>query len=159
MPTTPTRVTTYSADEVTLSLFGRQIDSGYADGEFVSVEKDADDFTDKAGSDGEVARAKTNDKRATWKVKLLQTSLGNNILSAQRTLDLGSQNGAGVGVAELRDPLERRAARALGQDVDLEAAGDQPRPRHRRVRVDAPLRGHPARSVGQPEHLREMTRA
>lgn len=100
---TTNRTTTYSADEVTLSVFGQQIDSGFADGEFVSVEKEADDFGDKAGADGEVARFKTNDNRATWKIKLLQTSLGNNILSAQRTLDLGNPNGAGVGVAELRD--------------------------------------------------------
>lgn len=100
---TTTRVTTFSADEQTLSIAGQQIDSGFAEGEFVSIEMASDDFGDKAGADGEVARFKTNDRRATIKIKLLQTSLGNNILSQLRRLALDSVNGADVGVFELRD--------------------------------------------------------
>lgn len=100
---TTSALKTYSADEVSLSLAGYQIDSGFADGEFVSVEPAADDFTDKAGADGEVARAKTNDRRATAKVKVLQTSQANDLLSQLRTLDINAPNGAGVGVFLLRD--------------------------------------------------------
>lgn len=98
-----TELKVYSADEVTLSIFGQLIDSGFAEGEFVSVEMQAQDFTSKVGADGQVARSKTNDRRATMKVKLMQTSLGNNILSAQRALDIGGTNGAGVGLFEIRD--------------------------------------------------------
>lgn len=97
------RVTTYSADEVTLSIAGLLIDSGYADGEFVSVEPASDDFIAKTGADGEVARAKSNNRGATVKIKLLQTSLGNNLLSQLRALDLAAPNGAGVGVFNLVD--------------------------------------------------------
>lgn len=100
---TSTNVKTYSADQVTLSLFGYLIDSGYADGEFVSVEPAADDFGDKVGSDGEVARFKTNDRRGTIKVKLLATSQGNSLLSQVRARALAAQNGEDVGVFELRD--------------------------------------------------------
>lgn len=94
---------TYSADEVSLSVAGYTIDSGFADGEFVNIEMASDDFTDKVGADGEVARAKTNDRRATIKIKLLQTSQGNDLLSALRTLDINAPNGAGVGAFLLRD--------------------------------------------------------
>ena len=100
---TSTNTKTYSADEVSLSIAGYTIDSGFADGEFVSIEMASDDFSDKVGADGEVARAKTNDRRATIKIKLLQTSQGNDLLSGLRTLDINGPNGAGVGAFLLRD--------------------------------------------------------
>lgn len=100
---TTNRLKVYSADEVTLILAGILIDSGFADGEFVSVEPAADDFGDKVGADGEVARYKTNDRRATAKIKVLQTADGNTQLSALRNSDVNNPNGAGVGVFELRD--------------------------------------------------------
>jgi hypothetical protein len=97
------RVTTYSADEVTLSFAGVPIDSGYSDGEFVSVEQSADDFSDKSGADGETARAKNLDKRATIKIKLMQTSLGNTALTQLRALALAGTNGADIGTFLLKD--------------------------------------------------------
>lgn len=97
------RVTAYSADEQDLSIAGLQIDSGFAEGEFVTIEMEGDDFTDKAGADGEVVRAKSNDRRATIKVKLLQGSLGNTLLSQLRQTDINAPNGAGVGVFQLID--------------------------------------------------------
>lgn len=100
---TTTRVTTYSADEVSLSFAGILLDSGYADGEFVSIEMASDDFLAKVGADGEVARAKSNNRMATIKIKLLQGSQGNDRLSALRQQDLAGTNGAGVGVFSLRD--------------------------------------------------------
>lgn len=100
---TTSRVATYSADEVTLSFAGYLIDSGFADGEFVSIEPAAEDFVVKKGADGETARAKTNNRDANVKIKLLQTSLGNDVLSQIRQLDLNGTNGAGVGVFQVRD--------------------------------------------------------
>lgn len=100
---TTTRVTTYSADEVSVFFAGILLDSGFADGEFVSIEPAANDFVSKVGADGEVARAKTNDRRANIKIKLLQTSLGNTALSQIRRLALAGVNGADVGVFEVVD--------------------------------------------------------
>jgi len=97
------RTTTYAADLVVLSIAGKIIDSGFAEGEFVSIEMNADDFSDKAGADGEVARARSNDLRATIKIKLLQTSQGNDLLSALRQLALASENGGDVGAFRLTD--------------------------------------------------------
>jgi hypothetical protein len=98
-----TRTTTYAADEVSVSLAGTLVGNGTADGDFVTIETESEDFTDKVGADGEVARAKTNDRRATVKLKLLQTSLSNNFLSALRLSDINNPNGAGVGEFEVRD--------------------------------------------------------
>lgn len=109
---TSSKVSTFSADEVSLSIAGLTIDSGFADGEFVSIEPAADDFADKVGADGEVARSKTNDRRATVKIKLLQTSEGNDKLSALRLIDINNPNGAGVGAFMLRDRSGRLVATA-----------------------------------------------
>lgn len=97
------RVTTYDSKQVVLSIADRRIDSGYADGVFVTVEFEADDWVDKTGTDGEVARSNTNNRNGTAKVKLLMTSLGNNVMSQLRNLDVNSTNGAGVGSFLLQD--------------------------------------------------------
>lgn len=99
----PQDVQTYDASENSLSISAISIDSGFADGEFVSIEPQTEDFTDKIGTDGSVARSKSNDQRATIKVKLLQTSDGNTRLTALRTLALNGPNGADVGAFALRD--------------------------------------------------------
>lgn len=101
--TATARVTTYAADEVSMSFLGQPLDGGFADGTFVSIEPASEDFTVKKGADGETARAKTNNKDALVKVTLLQTSLANNVLSAARQRDLAGVNGLGVGVFECRD--------------------------------------------------------
>lgn len=93
----------YSADEVTVSFCGRSIDSGFEDGEFISIEMQSNDFVSKVGADGEVTRSKTNDRRAKITIKVMQTSKGNGILSGIRKLDINRPGGAGVGVLEVRD--------------------------------------------------------
>lgn len=69
---------------------------GWADGEFLTAEPMAPAFQDVVGTDGEVARSKSNDRR--WKVtlKLLQTSSSNAFLSGLLNGDLLQPNGAGV---------------------------------------------------------------
>lgn len=93
----------YDAQNFTLSLFGYSIESGYADGDFVTVEQDEQSFTAKVGTDGEVTRSKTGNKLTTVKVKLMQTSRGNSILSGVLNLDEASNNGKGVGPMYLKD--------------------------------------------------------
>lgn len=96
---------THDAAETTLSIGGILIDSGYADGEYLSVEPQAEDFTDKVGTDGSVVRSRTHDQRATIKLKLLATSKGNAVLTQLRALALNTTNGADVGAFVLRDRL------------------------------------------------------
>jgi hypothetical protein len=100
-----TEVKSYSADEVTVSFCGQLINRGLTDsGNFVEIEPLEEDFKTKKGADGETARAKTNNRDARVKVKLMQTSLSNNVLSAIRLRGLAAGNGGeGAGVFEVRD--------------------------------------------------------
>ena len=98
----PQRFSVYDADEVTVSLNGIPL-SGYADGAFCRIARESDAFSDVAGTDGEVARSKTNDRRATISILLLQTSKSNDVLSALAILDENTPGGKGVGVFLLRD--------------------------------------------------------
>lgn len=86
---------TYNADQVTVAYGPVLLGSGQADGEFLRVEQEADDFSDVVGSGGEVVRSKSNDRRATVTVILLQTATENDLLSAlstvQRETGLGSE--------------------------------------------------------------------
>ena len=93
----------YDADQISLSFMGIPIDSGYADGEFLTIEQAEDDFVAKVGTDGEVTRSKTNNRLATIKVKLMLTSSGNSALSALNNLDRATPGGAGVGPMLVRD--------------------------------------------------------
>lgn len=99
----PNAVKTYDADQVNLSIAGFPIESGFADGEFIRIEQEADDFTDVVGTDGEVARSKSNDRRATITVILMQTSSGNQALSALSNLDRITPNGAGIAPLLIED--------------------------------------------------------
>lgn len=76
---------------------------GYADGEFLTVEWDSDSFTDVAGTDGGVARAKMHDRRATVTLTLLQTAEANAALAALALLDSNTDNGGGVGPFLMKD--------------------------------------------------------
>lgn len=93
----------YDANQVTAVFFGFILDSGFADGEFIRIEQESDDFTDVAGTDGQVTRSKTNDRRVTITVTLMQTSEGNSKLSAINILDRKAKNGAGVGPFLVKD--------------------------------------------------------
>lgn len=93
----------YDASEITLSIADILIDSGFAEGAFVEIEQNEEDFKMVVGTDGSVTRSKTNNKTAKVIVRLLQTSDGNARLSALRRLDLAQQNGAGVGAFLCKD--------------------------------------------------------
>ncbi len=93
---------TYDPDQVVIYFSGILIE-GYADGEFITVEQMTPAFTSVVGSNGEVARSKSNDNRTKVTVKLLQTSSSNPLLSAIHLVDLNSTNGAGVGTFLMQD--------------------------------------------------------
>lgn len=85
----------YNADQVTVAYGPVLLDSGHADGEFLRIEQESDDFEDMVGSGGEVVRSRTNDRRATVTLILLQTAAENDLLSAisavQRETGLGAE--------------------------------------------------------------------
>ena len=70
----------YSPKKVQVN-FLNQVISGFADGEFVMAAMNNDQVSLVVGADGEGARAMSADNSGTVKLTLLQTSLGNDILS------------------------------------------------------------------------------
>ena len=93
----------FDADQVTINISGIPINSGYADGEFVRIEKTREAFTVYEGTDGEITRSKTNSKLYNIKIRLGQSSLGNSLLSALFNTDQAGVNGAGVGAILIQD--------------------------------------------------------
>jgi len=96
----------YDADQVTVSVAGIPL-TGYADGEFLTIQFETDAFDDVVGADGEVTRSKTMDYRATATIKLMQTSDSNDLLSALYNTDRAAPNGAGIGAFMVRDKQGR----------------------------------------------------
>ena len=89
---------TYDPNRYVLVIAGIPVPAkGYADGEFIKLERDSQLFTDKAGTDGSVTRTKSHDKRATCTFTLMQGAEMNAVLSTLAALDENSDNGAGIG--------------------------------------------------------------
>lgn len=101
-------VKVYDSSEVTVNFAGVPLESGYADGEFVRIAKENDDFTAVEGTDGEIARSKTNSRLTTVTLIFLQTSDSNDKLAAIRELDRLGTNGAGIGPLTIRDRQGRQ---------------------------------------------------
>jgi hypothetical protein len=93
----------YDAAQVTLVFMGLLIDSGFAEGEFLTIEQSAPDYEVVVGTDGEVSRSRTNNRHAVIKVKLMQTSDGNSFLTALSNAGLLAHNGADIGPMLVRD--------------------------------------------------------
>lgn len=53
----------------------------------ISIELEADQFTDSSGAKGDVVRVQTNDSRCTIIAKLLQTSITNSFLYTEYNID------------------------------------------------------------------------
>lgn len=86
-------VKTFDPAQVVLSFGGIPM-SGYADGEFISIEPTSDDFQMSTGADGDTSRVKMNDNSATLTLTLAMTSPSNDILTGFRQLD--KRTGQGV---------------------------------------------------------------
>ena len=83
---------TYDAKQVSI-IVGGAIISGYADGSFVRVERNADQFSLVMGADGEATRSKSNNKSGRFTFTLQQSSDSNAILAGFAALDELSNNG------------------------------------------------------------------
>src|SRR4051812_10926277 len=86
-------IASYDASKIVVTL-GPSILTGWADGSFLTIERESDSFEDYVGSDGGVARSKSNDKRATATLRLRMDAASNDVLSAFLVAD--ELNGAGV---------------------------------------------------------------
>lgn len=86
----------YNADEVSIVFGVLPIAGGLGDGEFLRVEQLTDAFEDVVGTDGEVTRSKTNDRRVTVTLTLMQTSQWNAALSLLHEADKNTAGGTGV---------------------------------------------------------------
>lgn len=76
---------------------------GYADGEFIRIDRDSDAFTDTVGTDGSVTRNRSHDQRATCTFTTRAKAEINAVLSVLHNADLNSDNGAGIGPFLLKD--------------------------------------------------------
>jgi hypothetical protein len=93
----------YDAAQVTLVFMGILIDSGFADGEFLTIEQSAPDYEVVVGTEGQVGRSRTNNRHAVIKVKLMHTSDGNTFLGALLNAGILARNGSDIGPMLVRD--------------------------------------------------------
>ncbi len=84
----------YDPKQITL-IFGPtgQI-TGFADGTFVTVEKNEDAFSLQIGTDGDGTRSKSNNQSGRITISLMQSSPANDVLSLIHNADL--ELGSGV---------------------------------------------------------------
>jgi hypothetical protein len=97
-------VKNYDPAQVQVIFFGIKI-GGFADGTFVVVARENPSFTSVVGSDGEGARAKSNDRSGSVTITLLQTSDSNDALSV--ILNADELSGDGVGSLMVKDSSGR----------------------------------------------------
>jgi len=93
----------YDAKEISCIFAGINIESGFADGEFIRIEQNEEDFQSIVGTDGSVTRFKTNNKSAKITIRLMQGSPSNAQLSALNRVDKAQPNGAGVGALTIKN--------------------------------------------------------
>lgn len=93
-------VKTYDPAQVIITVNGIII-SGYADGTFVTVERDSDSWSKQIGADGDGTRSKSNDKSGKITISLMQSAESNEVLSALALLD--EQTGGGAVPVLIKD--------------------------------------------------------
>jgi len=76
------RATPYSADACSCSVNGLEISSGRGSDEFIRFEQQEQDYTYKAGIDGEGCFSQSNNRYTIATLTMMQTSAGNAVLSA-----------------------------------------------------------------------------
>jgi hypothetical protein len=88
-----------------MTFMGILIDSGFNEGEFLTIEQSAPDYEVVVGTDGEVGRSRTNNRHANIKVKLMQTSSGNSFFSALSNAGILAKNGSDIGPMFVNDRI------------------------------------------------------
>lgn len=75
-------------------IIGGNIISGFADDDYIEVERDTDAFSKKVGVDGIVTRAKNNDRSGHVIIRIMQSSSSNNALSTLALADEKNMSGS-----------------------------------------------------------------
>lgn len=88
-------VLTFDPKQFSVIVAGKIL-SGFADDDFIEIERDEDMWTKKTGVDGEVTRSKSNNKSGRVTLRLMQSSMSNDDLSTLALLDESSNAGAGA---------------------------------------------------------------
>ncbi len=116
---------TFDPKRFVVSFAGIILNSGLAEGSWLTVAKTAPGFSSKVGVDGEVTRSRSHDKRKTVTLTLMQSSAVNDRLSAIYNADRDPEqpNGRGVGafyIQDLAGTTVLQAAKAwISGDPDL----------------------------------------
>lgn len=85
-------VATFDPKSVVIAIGGVPL-SGFADGTFLELTQDTQQFTKTVGADGFTTRVKSNDYGATLTVTLAQSSPSNDYLSALAATDRATNLG------------------------------------------------------------------
>ncbi|MFC3227331.1 phage structural protein [Marinibaculum pumilum] len=85
-------VKTYDPRDVQVIIGGFSM-TGYADGTYVSVTSDEAAYNKTIGADGEVSRARTNNRSGTMTLTLKQTSASNDVLTGFAIADETANGG------------------------------------------------------------------
>lgn len=85
----------YDASQVIVT-FGGSIISGYADGTFVTVEFDEQQYNKVTGADGLTQRSKTGNYAGSVTITLMNGSASNDVLSVAWNTDRVSNSGKGA---------------------------------------------------------------
>lgn len=119
---------TYDPKKFVIVFANIPINKGLADGTFCVVSSMKPGFSSKAGADGEVTRVRSQDRRATARITLMQTSDVNLRLSRLYNADRDAVNGQGVGmfyVQDLNGDTKLEADKAyIADDPDLTLSAD-----------------------------------
>ena len=96
------------ADQYVIAVAGNPVsqgagNSGYADGEFLTITQPTASFLTVEGTDGSIARSKSNSRLLDIKLNLLQTNSYNTYLSGLLLSDVNQPNGAGIGSFVVED--------------------------------------------------------
>ena len=84
---------TFDPAQVSVIIGGVEM-SGFSDGTFVEVSVNGKDWEILSGADGDIVRAKKQNRISTLSLTLLQSSHCNDILSAWRVIDKSTLSGA-----------------------------------------------------------------
>jgi hypothetical protein len=165
----------YDPNEVSIIVCGIPIEGGFADGTFVEVQQDSDDFTDVVGADGEemerdywystardwreleaaVSVGRTAGERAVRRLVhaagSLQPALGVETLQRVGVLVVYQNVGVSVGVGARE--AERHYDQATGRAIHtLPQCFPEPRRRHHDALRLVPTQGDLAVRVSGEEH-------
>jgi hypothetical protein len=103
----------YDANQVSIIIGTINVEEGWDDGEFITIEFNEDQYIHVKSTDGMSTRSKSNNVSAILTLKLMQSSPSNDALSALWALDQLGNNGAGIVPLRINDKSGRSVYTAL----------------------------------------------